>query len=82
MTIRIILFVLVLFILPLATHAAWWALRDGGAEDWSRADWSRAGLLPAPPRTSAGYRLYPAGTVDRMRFIHGCARLAPGGERR
>ena len=44
--------------------------------------YERAGLLPAPPRTSAGYRLYPAGTVDRMRFIQGCARLAPGGERR
>jgi DNA-binding transcriptional MerR regulator len=37
--------------------------------------YERAGLLPPPPRTSAGYRLYPAGTVDRVRFIRGCARL-------
>ncbi len=37
--------------------------------------YERAGLLPPPPRTSAGYRLYPASTVDRVRFIRGCARL-------
>ena len=37
--------------------------------------YERAGLLPPPPRTSAGYRIYPPGTVDRIRFIRGCARL-------
>jgi DNA-binding transcriptional MerR regulator len=37
--------------------------------------YARAGLLPPPPRTSTGYRLYPASTVDRIQFIQGCARL-------
>jgi DNA-binding transcriptional MerR regulator len=37
--------------------------------------YERAGLLPPPPRTSAGYRLYPGSTVDRLHFIRGCARL-------
>lgn len=37
--------------------------------------YERAGLLPPPPRTSAGYRLYPATTIERIRFIQGCARL-------
>jgi DNA-binding transcriptional MerR regulator len=37
--------------------------------------YERAGLLPPPPRTSAGYRLYPPSTVERVRFIQGCARL-------
>ncbi len=27
------------------------------------------GLLPAPPRTVGGYRDYPAGSVQRLRFI-------------
>ncbi|KQU50332.1 hypothetical protein ASG72_17055 [Bosea sp. Leaf344] len=35
-----------LFLLPLATHAAWWLYRPL-AEDWRRADWSSAKLLPA-----------------------------------
>ncbi len=37
-------FVLV-FLLPLALHAAWWLTRDHPAS-WSVADWSSAGLLP------------------------------------
>ncbi|HEV2778767.1 MAG TPA: heavy metal-responsive transcriptional regulator [Actinophytocola sp.] len=37
--------------------------------------YERAGLLPAPPRTAAGYRMYPADVVDRLRFIQGCQRL-------
>jgi DNA-binding transcriptional MerR regulator len=37
--------------------------------------YERAGLLPAPPRSPAGYRHYPASAVDRVRFIQGCARL-------
>ena len=37
--------------------------------------YERAGLLPAPPRTPAGYRLYPESSVDRVRFVQGCARL-------
>ncbi len=31
--------------------------------------YERAGLMPRPARTAAGYRLYAAADVDRMRFI-------------
>lgn len=37
---------LLAFLLPLASHAAWWLWRPR-AEDWRRADWSSAKLLPA-----------------------------------
>ena len=31
--------------------------------------YERRGLLPAPPRTEAGYRAYPPQAVDRVRLI-------------
>jgi MerR family copper efflux transcriptional regulator len=31
--------------------------------------YERQGLLPAPPRTSSGYRQYPRDTLDRLHFI-------------
>ena len=31
--------------------------------------YEREGLIPPVPRTDAGYRLYPAAVVDRLRFI-------------
>jgi MerR family mercuric resistance operon transcriptional regulator len=31
--------------------------------------YERVGLLPAPPRTPSGYRIYPADTPHRIRFI-------------
>ena len=37
--------------------------------------YERAGLLPAPARTPAGYRAYDASAVDRLRFIQGAQRL-------
>jgi len=37
--------------------------------------YERAGLLPPPARTPAGYRAYDAGAVDRLRFIQGAQRL-------
>lgn len=37
--------------------------------------YERVGLLPPPARTSAGYRAYGDGAVDRMRFIQGAQRL-------
>jgi DNA-binding transcriptional MerR regulator len=37
--------------------------------------YERAGLLPPPARTPAGYRTYDAGAVDRLRFIQGAQRL-------
>jgi DNA-binding transcriptional MerR regulator len=37
--------------------------------------YERAGLLPAPARTPAGYRAYDGRAVDRLRFIQGAQRL-------
>ena len=37
--------------------------------------YERAGLLPPPERTAAGYRNYDEGAVDRLRFIQGAQRL-------
>ncbi len=37
--------------------------------------YERAGLLPAPERTVAGYRSYGTAAVDRLRFIQGAQRL-------
>jgi len=31
--------------------------------------YERRGLIPAPPRSAANYRRYPARTVDRVRFV-------------
>lgn len=37
--------------------------------------YERAGLLPPPRRTAAGYRQYDEDAVDRLRFIQGTQRL-------
>lgn len=37
--------------------------------------YERAGLLPPPARTSAGYRAYDESAVDRLQFIQGAQRL-------
>src|SRR5215207_3786943 len=37
--------------------------------------YERAGLLPPPARTPAGYRAYDDSAVDRLRFIQGARRL-------
>ncbi|NNM74902.1 DUF3750 domain-containing protein [Enterovirga aerilata] len=60
---RILLALLVLFILPLATHALWWAARDDLAPDWSRADWTSAKILSAAAEhRPALIRIYAART--------------------
>jgi len=46
----------------------------GAAPDTVRSD-ERAGLLPPPRRTPAGYRSYDADAVDRLTFIQGAQRL-------
>jgi hypothetical protein len=40
-----------LFLLPAATHAAWWLARDP-AKSWNQVDWSSTGMLP-PARAGA-----------------------------
>jgi DNA-binding transcriptional MerR regulator len=37
--------------------------------------YERAGLLPPPARTPAGYRAYDAAALDRLLFIQGAQRL-------
>jgi DNA-binding transcriptional MerR regulator len=37
--------------------------------------YERAGLLPPPLRSPAGYRQYDPATADRLRFIRGAQRL-------
>jgi DNA-binding transcriptional MerR regulator len=37
--------------------------------------YEKAGLLPAPARTAAGYRAYQASAVERLQFIQGAQRL-------
>jgi len=37
--------------------------------------YERAGLLPPPARTAAGYRAYDDGAIDRLKFIQGAQRL-------
>jgi DNA-binding transcriptional MerR regulator len=37
--------------------------------------YEKTGLLVAPARTPAGYRVYGASAVDRLRFIQGAQRL-------
>lgn len=63
LTVRVLLAILVLFILPLVTHALWWMTRHDLAPDWSHADWSSAGLLPEPgDHGAAMVRIYAART--------------------
>ena len=62
-TLRCLAVFLLLFLLPLATHAAWYAMRDDLAPDWARADWSSAKLLPrAAEHQPAMIRIYAART--------------------
>jgi DNA-binding transcriptional MerR regulator len=44
------------------------AARSGVSRDTLRY-YERKGLLPQPPRTLNGYRDYPDGIVDRVRFV-------------
>lgn len=37
--------------------------------------YERVGMLPAPPRTAAGYRVYGPAHKDRLRFIRHCRAL-------
>jgi DNA-binding transcriptional MerR regulator len=37
--------------------------------------YERVGLLPPPPRSSAGYRHYGEDALDRLRFVQGAQRL-------
>lgn len=50
------------------------AERAGVSRDTVRF-YEHEGLLPAPARTSAGYRAYDESTIERLQFIQGTKRL-------
>ena len=43
--------------------------RQGGVNLETIRYYERQGLLPKPPRTAAGYRMFPKETARRLRFI-------------
>ncbi len=49
--------------------------REAGVNADTVRYYEREGLLPAPRRTDAGYRLYSPESVGRLRFIKGGQRL-------
>ena len=63
----LILFML-LFLLPLATHASWWWWR-GWPQSWSSADWSSASLLPKAEAEPDAVVHVMAARVGRWRGI-------------
>ena len=66
---RVLLAILVLFVLPLAIHALWWATREDFAPSWSRADWSSAKLLPLPAAKPEALIYIYAARTGRWRGI-------------
>jgi hypothetical protein len=65
----ILLVLLVLFLLPLGTHALWWFARDGRSVDWSAADWSSTGILKTPEASDPALVRVYAARVGRWRGI-------------
>lgn len=66
---RILLVIVALFLLPLAAHALWWAMRDDVAPSWRAADWSSARLLPEPSKAPEAIVAVYAARVGRWRGI-------------
>jgi hypothetical protein len=66
---RVLLLVFVLFIVPLAAHALWWAARDDLAPSWRAADWSSAKLLPEASAEPRAIVAIYAARVGRWRGI-------------
>ncbi|MFC7399400.1 DUF3750 domain-containing protein [Chelatococcus sp. GCM10030263] len=65
---RIVLILGLLFVLPLASHAAWWYER-GWPQSWAAADWSSARLLPAAEEELEAVVHVLAARVGRWRGI-------------
>jgi hypothetical protein len=66
---RLLLILLLVFLVPLATHALWWFMRDDVAPSWGRADWSSAKLLPAAAEAPQAMVTIYAGRTGRWRGI-------------
>ena len=68
MTRSLALGALLLFLLPLVTHGAWWLTRDH-PRSWAHANWSSAGILkPAPFEREAVVHVM-AGRTGRWKGI-------------
>ena len=65
---KVWLFFLLIYLLPLGAHAAWWTATDT-ASAWHQADWSSAGLLPRPRDKREAVVLVYAARVGRWRGI-------------
>ena len=59
---------LLLLLLPLATHAAWWQLQDH-PRSWAEADWSSAGVLAPASREPNAVVHVLAGRTGRWKGI-------------
>lgn len=57
-----------LFLLPLATHAAWWTLQEHPAS-FAEADWSSAGILPLAKNEPGAVVHVLAGRTGRWKGI-------------
>lgn len=57
-----------LYLLGLATHAAWWVSQDH-PRSWAQADWSSAGVLPDAARVSEPVVHVLAGRTGRWKGI-------------
>src|ERR671913_2287678 len=66
---RTLLVIVGLFILPLGSHALWWAMRDDVAPSWRAADWSSAKLLPEAASAPEPIVAIYAARVGRWRGI-------------
>ena len=67
--VRVLAFVIGLFIAPLAVHALWWAARDDIAPNWRNANWASANLLPKPSEKADALVHIYAARVGRWRGI-------------
>ena len=65
---RFLLFFAIAFLLPLASHAGWWAWQER-APNWQRADWTSAKLLPAASDAAEATVHVFAARVGRWRGI-------------
>lgn len=65
---RLLLAFAALFLLPVATHAAWWLAQDHPSS-WSQADWSSAGVLPDVKHVPGAVVHVLAGRTGRWKGI-------------
>lgn len=78
---RLLLIFLVLFVAPVLAHGALW-LSDARPASWHEADWSSAGVLPAPsaePEASIRVMYARTGGLKGVLAVHSWLLLKPAG---